>query len=506
MEEFFGTLVDFMTAHPVASLLGGVGLWLALPGENNPTTTGGKGFVLGQGRRFVTKKHLLSIAPNRSGKGRGLILPNLLDLPDSSVFVIDPKGENALVSARWRQRQGHEVVIFNPYGEKAEAFEQRGFTRFQNFNPLANLDPQGSRFVGDVDNLAHALIYESGGDSHWTDAARNFVRLLLVYLVTEPTETKTLRRLRAIIAGGHPGLTAKGTDGISILVKMKHSSCDLVRQGWPRYEEATGEVLSVISTAETQTALLDDEDILTALDGEPFDFAEMKRRKMAVYLILPGDYLVSRARYLRLLLMAGMGQFLRTESGNHRVTVFLDEFAALGPLPMIEQGFGLIAGYGVTLWPFLQSLVQLQKLYPQSWETFIENAGAVTVSNVNANTTAEYFSKRACRHKVVKISKARGGGTSRGEGTSANLNDRGGGGAGSSQNLGHSRNWSESVQEVDEDALSTAAIIGADRDSLFLFFDGQVTPELVKKAFYDRDSILRKRADENPMHTGAAAD
>ena len=83
---------------------------------------------------LLTDKHLLSIAPTRTGKGRGLILPNLLALPNHSVFVIDPKGENALVSARYRQSQGHEILIFNPYGIYADEFAARGFTQFQSFN------------------------------------------------------------------------------------------------------------------------------------------------------------------------------------------------------------------------------------------------------------------------------------------------------------------------------------------------------------------------------------
>jgi type IV secretion system protein VirD4 len=43
--------------------------------------------------------HLLTMAPTRSGKGVGTIIPNLL-LLDRSVICIDPKGENARVTAR----------------------------------------------------------------------------------------------------------------------------------------------------------------------------------------------------------------------------------------------------------------------------------------------------------------------------------------------------------------------------------------------------------------------
>ena len=49
--------------------------------------------------------HLLTMAPTRSGKGVGTIIPNLL-LLDRSVICIDPKGENARVTARARAAKG----------------------------------------------------------------------------------------------------------------------------------------------------------------------------------------------------------------------------------------------------------------------------------------------------------------------------------------------------------------------------------------------------------------
>ena len=47
--------------------------------------------------------HLLTVAPTRTGKGTGAIIPNLLDA-ERSVLCIDPKGENASVTVRRRRR------------------------------------------------------------------------------------------------------------------------------------------------------------------------------------------------------------------------------------------------------------------------------------------------------------------------------------------------------------------------------------------------------------------
>ena len=55
--------------------------------------------------RYGGPAHLLTMAPTRSGKGVGTIIPNLLTL-DRSVICIDPKGENARVTARARSARG----------------------------------------------------------------------------------------------------------------------------------------------------------------------------------------------------------------------------------------------------------------------------------------------------------------------------------------------------------------------------------------------------------------
>ncbi|WP_342211197.1 type IV secretory system conjugative DNA transfer family protein [Sphingomonas sp. CFBP 8765] len=53
------------------------------------------------------------MVPTRSGKGVGTIIPNLL--LDRSVVCIDPKGENARVTARVHAAKG-KVWCLDPFG------------------------------------------------------------------------------------------------------------------------------------------------------------------------------------------------------------------------------------------------------------------------------------------------------------------------------------------------------------------------------------------------------
>ena len=71
----------------------------------------------------------------------------------------------------------------------------------------------------------------------------------------------------------------------------------------------------------------------------------------------------------------------------------LDEFAALGRLEPVERAFGLMAGYGLQLWPILQDIHQLRSTYRERSGTFLSNAGLVQIFNVADLDTASWVSR-----------------------------------------------------------------------------------------------------------------
>jgi type IV secretion system protein VirD4 len=72
--------------------------------ETKPLARADTGLLIGRDMktrkllRYPGPAHLLTIAPTRTGKGVGTIIPNLIDYP-GPVVCIDPKGENAIVTA-----------------------------------------------------------------------------------------------------------------------------------------------------------------------------------------------------------------------------------------------------------------------------------------------------------------------------------------------------------------------------------------------------------------------
>lgn len=74
-----------------------------------------KGKQEGKIVRLPQAYHTVCFAPSRSGKGASLILPWLFSVNESAI-VIDLKGENALLTAEWREKHmGQKVVILDPF-------------------------------------------------------------------------------------------------------------------------------------------------------------------------------------------------------------------------------------------------------------------------------------------------------------------------------------------------------------------------------------------------------
>ena len=79
----------------------------------------------------------------------------------------------------------------------------------------------------------------------------------------------------------------------------------------------------------------------------------------------------------------------------------LDEFAALGYLAPVERAMGLMAGYGVQLWPILQDVHQLRATYAKRAGSFFSNAAVLQVFGVNDHETAQLVSNLLGQETVV---------------------------------------------------------------------------------------------------------
>jgi type IV secretion system protein VirD4 len=128
-----------------------------------------------------------------------------------------------------------------------------------------------------------------------------------------------------------------------------------------------------------------------------YDFSLMKQRPVTVYLILPARRMATHSTWLRLMI-ASIVQPLMKDVTKARVPVLfmLDEYFAMarGGFSIIEDNMAMFRGYGIKLWTVFQDLSQAIRLYGETWESFVANAGVLHSFAPQDLVTADYLSKR----------------------------------------------------------------------------------------------------------------
>lgn len=380
---------------------------------------------------FIDDRHIVTAAGSRGGKGVTAILPNLRRWPGSCT-VVDPKGENATLTASVRAAMpGHKVAVIDPHGVAKISDEYRA-----SFNPLDLINADDDDLIDIAAAIGDALMIDSGDgkDVHWTESARQILEALILYVaMTEAGPARSLVRVRQLLTKGEPERAAFlnemeaeafGRDGKTF------SPFDALWDSMSKIEcpnEAVADVIvgaansvrdmgdnergSVLSTARRNTKFIDSPWMRRALQGgkhRKLDIDELKAAKngLSIYLCLPARFIPTHARFLRLVLNLILyrmeAQGLEQPECGHAVLMVLDEFAALGRLEAIEKAAGLMAGYGVKLWTILQDLGQLKRHYKESWETFLGNAGLLQFFANSDMTTLEWLSKRLGQTEIVR--------------------------------------------------------------------------------------------------------
>ncbi len=338
--------------------------------------------------------HLMTLAPTGAGKGVGCIIPALLQ-HDGPVIVIDPKGENAAVTARRRREMGHEVVVLDPMG----------ITDFPSasLNPLDMVDIESATAVDDVSSIVESLWSSSVTDSrdrYWVNRAKSLVTALILHtLIKEAPARQTLSTVRTLVleAGNLNGRqgdfgTARGNQdsGPSLLDQLKESPHPEVRLIARSILTPAAETFgSIASFAQELLDFLKGPILQQATGCSSFSLDAITRGDpLSIYLVLPPHMLESHGRLLRLWVTTLISAITRRQRQPEKPTLFiLDEAAQLGTLPQLRQAITLLRGYGLQTWSFWQDKSQLEMLYPNDWKSMINNCRVLQcfgVLNMNA--------------------------------------------------------------------------------------------------------------------------
>ena len=380
----------------------------------------------------INPVHTAIFAPTGAGKGVSFVIPHLLTCRESTV-VVDPKGENALITALVREQQfGQKLVLLDPFQSVIE--------KPDSLNPLDFIRADSPLALDDCRDLANALVIRTGQERepHWCDAAEMFIAGIIAFVVQHaPPEDRSLQTVRGILADPEELEAA-----IQVMRQSTAWGGMLSRLGNQLTHFKDKELGSTLTTVGRFLSFLDTLAVAESTKSSSFDPAELLKGKMTVYLVLPPEHMRAQSPLMRMwigtLLRAVVKGGLRPKNKVH---FLLDEAASLGHLEAVDDAVDKYRGYGVRFQFFYQSLGQLKQCFPEGQDQTLLSNTTQVFFGVNDYPTADYVSARLGDETIV----VRSGGVSRGR--TRQTSDYGNNGS-SSYSVNSSENWQQSGRRL----------------------------------------------------------
>lgn len=334
------------------------------------------------------KTHIAVVAPTRSGKGVGIIIPTLLNWL-GSIFVFDMKGENYAFTAGYRMKVlGQKILKFRPYS----------FDGSVSYNPLAEVELGTVKEVKGATVIADILTDpgENKQRDHWANSASSLLVGLILYVLYKAKNEGRMGSIGDIVDfltdtsrplddAWQDLMTIPLTSDLECIKSWKKIYSKQQMSGIPDgvhpvVARTAAEMLnkdpkeraSVISSVMSKLTLFKDPIIRKNTTNVDFRIKDLMDYETPVsfYVVVESQDMATLAPLLKMLLTQVIGVLapeMDFESGEevhkHKLLLMLDEFAAFGTIPILEKALAYIAGYGMKAVIIAQALNQIRKNY-----------------------------------------------------------------------------------------------------------------------------------------------
>ncbi|MDR3283833.1 MAG: type IV secretory system conjugative DNA transfer family protein [Treponema sp.] len=434
----------------------------------------------------------LMIAPTRSGKGVGSVIPTCLNYP-SSMIVFDPKGELFQATSGFRKKFSR-ILKFSPISRHTACF-----------NPLEEVDLSGHNTVSDVGLILTNMFEEGKGGEDGTTAffnsmAKDLLTGVILHVLLSklyPDEEKNLAGILSILSrtsaekktngqGQEEG--AAGGALFHEMIGAKHYSKDgaehsalhrIVEDSASRLLGTHAKVRSdIFTTVFSKMQLFQDPNIAYCTGFSDFslqDFYDTKE-PVTLYLTVPFSDIDRIKPVFKLLINFILNKFSRGEAMYGEVKLpfpilfMIDEFPILGAFPFLSKTLGILAGYGITFYIIVQALNQIADLYGQN-HTFLDNCKTVCLYAPGKIEDAKVFSEMIGKKSVIKDSTSVSGSR-----FTVQLN-----------------NISESSQEMGKELMNASQLMKLPPTEALIFNQGMPAYR-AKKVVYFMDGRFKRKA------------
>jgi type IV secretion system protein VirD4 len=382
------------------------------------------GIIVGRwGKRLLRLPGQLFVilaAPTRSGKGVGIVIPNLLEYQGSAV-VLDIKQENFALTSGWRASQQQTIYLFNPFAENQ---------RSHRWNPLGYVSPDPNFRITDLQAIAAMLYPHSDQDRFWVGQARNTFLALALYLfekrdANDEQEEIPLHERKPPTLGQIYRTASAGKDNLKkhlqnlsqkpfLSEAAKLTFANLLSQSEKTFSSIMGFFQAPLHA--WLNPILD-----AATSANDFDLRDVRKKKMTIYIGIQPNKLAESALIVNLF----FSQLINVNTNElpehnpalkYPCLLLMDEFTAIGKVEIIAHAVSYMAGYNLRLLPIIQSRSQLDTVYgPDMARAIFTNHALQILFTPREQQDANEYSEMIGYITVKKDRLTRGRETSRSE-------------------------------------------------------------------------------------------
>jgi type IV secretion system protein VirD4 len=326
---------------------------------------------------FDGDSHLLTIAPNRSGRDRSCLIPNLLAYTGSAV-VVDLTGEVYAATAEARRGMGHAVVRLDPFavtGPEPDAL-----------NPLDLLDGlEAPALEPACQDIADLLpIRNSPGDAEGYEAF-GLLSAVVGYLSAVPEKWSFDQIYPTLHSDDVVYSLAVVLDTIGKKIpKLAYSEIS----AWLQKEERVRS--QILSRITSYLHFLGNLEVQKSLSRSSIPLSEIfSGAPVTVYIVIPAEKLATNSALLRIWIGTLLYGALRSPERSSRPTLFLlDHCAELGTFPLLESLLRVESRGAFRIWTFWHDVYQLRTTYPVGWPAIVSGCGAVQIFGTKDSAAA----------------------------------------------------------------------------------------------------------------------
>ena len=349
-------------------------------------------------------RHIFLVAGNAGGKGRSIIIQNLLRWAGGTVNL-DLKGELASITAMRRGKGlaakgtgtsvrkfiGHDVIALDPYGQV------EGASRCYrvNYNPLSDIDIHSLDAQAQIKKIAAACVVPYDGKNQWISDDASIILGGVIEAVLASERNKNNHNLIFIVDLLRDKFESLVTD---LFQRPNLMPKGLAAAARGILDEALGgDEMGYYKSCLVQNLIwLSEPQMQEHLQGSTASVKQIVQSGGDVYISVPPNRVNDLKGWLRLIIQTCINA--KVELGVYQETTptlfNLDEFALLGRFKEIEENAGFIRGYNCKLMCAIQNIGQIKQHYDKNWETFLGNAGAIIGFATNDFDTEEYLASR----------------------------------------------------------------------------------------------------------------